>query len=385
MIRPEILKKLINIEDLPTLPEVKTRILQTIQDDHSSLKDLTAVLELDHSITAHLLRIANSPFYGFSGKISSLKHAVVLLDFEAVEMLAIATSVFSALSRRKQFALDPEDFWMHSLGAAKAAQVLCAKHSPGSPTRYASRPDCSTTSASSFWRSPSRRNTPPWCGRPRRWSATWPTWRERCSEPRTRKAEQEKADLEMQLRQAQRMEAVGMLAGGIAHDFNNILYAILGCTELAMKDLPAESPIRERLAGVIKAATRAADLVSQILAFGRQTKKERKSIRIQDVIEETLKMMREVLPATIDIRVNVNTDCGPVFADPTEIQQVIMNLCTNSRHAMREHGGTLTVNLDEVKIAPNLTVKPARRARKNAQRAGRRGSFVESSSWTTKR
>jgi putative nucleotidyltransferase with HDIG domain len=94
------------------------------------LKDLTTILERDHSITAHLLRIANSSFYGFSRKVSSLKHAVVLLGFDAVEMLAIATSVFSALAHRKQFALDPKDFWMHSLGVAKAAQIVSAKHCP---------------------------------------------------------------------------------------------------------------------------------------------------------------------------------------------------------------------------------------------------------------
>jgi putative nucleotidyltransferase with HDIG domain len=130
MISPAILRKLSNIEDLPTLPEVKTMILRTVQDDRSSLKDLTTILERDHSITAHLLRIANSSFYGFSRKISSLRHAVVLLGFDAVEMLAIATSVFSALAHRKQFALDPKDFWMHSLGVAKAAQIVSAKHCP---------------------------------------------------------------------------------------------------------------------------------------------------------------------------------------------------------------------------------------------------------------
>jgi PAS domain S-box-containing protein len=168
-------------------------------------------------------------------------------------------------------------------------------------------------------------------------------------------AEREKAELEAQLRQSQKIEAVGMLAGGIAHDFNNILYAILGYTDLAMRGLPADSPIRERLAGVIKAATRAADLVSQILTFSRQTKKKRKPILIQEVVEETLKLMRELLPTTIEIRGNVAAGCGPVLADPTEIQQVIMNLCTNSYHAMREHAGILTVSLEQVKVDHTLS------------------------------
>jgi len=172
-----------------------------------------------------------------------------------------------------------------------------------------------------------------------------------------KKAEQEKAELEAQLRQSQKIEAVGMLAGGIAHDFNNILYAILGYTDLAMRGLPADSPIRERLAGVIKAATRAADLVSQILTFSRQTKKKRKPILIQEVVEETLKLMRELLPTTIEIRGDIAADCGPVLADPTEIQQVIMNLCTNSYHAMREHAGALTVSLEQVRVDHDLSAR----------------------------
>ncbi len=128
MIDRRILAKLLEVKDLPTLPEIMNKILETIEDDSSSAQDLTDLLEQDHAISARLLRMANSAFYGLRYPVDSIRRAVVVIGFNEVRQLALATSVFDTLSSRDQFALDPEDFWMHSLGAAKAAQVLAKDH-----------------------------------------------------------------------------------------------------------------------------------------------------------------------------------------------------------------------------------------------------------------
>jgi len=130
MIDRHILRKLMLVEDLPTLPVVMSRILEAIEDEHSSANDLTAILESDHAISARVLRTANSAFYGLGREVDSIRRAVVVIGFDAVRMLALATSVLDAFRRRRQLALDPDDFWMHSLGAAKAAQVLAGKCCP---------------------------------------------------------------------------------------------------------------------------------------------------------------------------------------------------------------------------------------------------------------
>ncbi len=128
MIERRILTELLEVTNLPTLPEVMSKILETVEDEHSSASDLTTLLESDHAISARVLRLANSAFYGLRHKAESVRRAVVVIGFDAVRHLALATAVFDALSQREQFALDPEDFWMHSLGAAKAAQMLCREH-----------------------------------------------------------------------------------------------------------------------------------------------------------------------------------------------------------------------------------------------------------------
>ena len=156
--------------------------------------------------------------------------------------------------------------------------------------------------------------------------------------------------LEKQLRQAVKMEAIGTLAGGIAHDFNNILAAILGYSEMAREQLPAEGQAAKDLVQVIKAGNRAKDLVKQILAFSRQGELDFSSLEIQTIIKEALKMLRSSLPTTLQIKEQIDGSCRPVFADPTQIHQVVMNLCTNAKHAMLESGGTLTVSLVEVDI-----------------------------------
>lgn len=128
MVERQVLVSLLKIRDLPTLPEVIRKILEAVEDESSSASDLTAILEADHTISARILRWANSAFYGQVKEVGSIRHAVVVLGFDAIRHLALATSVFDALSKRRQFAVDPEDFWMHSLGAAKASQLLANEH-----------------------------------------------------------------------------------------------------------------------------------------------------------------------------------------------------------------------------------------------------------------
>ncbi|MBU0663199.1 MAG: PAS domain S-box protein [Proteobacteria bacterium] len=155
----------------------------------------------------------------------------------------------------------------------------------------------------------------------------------------------ERLEIEKQLRQAQKLEAVGTLAGGIAHDFNNILTAILGYGELLLMELPIGSPTRKKQEAIMKAAKRAADLVKQILAFSHKGEQELQPLCMQLVVKEVLKLLRASIPSTIEFRQEIDPDCGPVLADPTQIHQIIMNLCTNAYHAMREEGGVLAVSL----------------------------------------
>ncbi|MFH1020965.1 MAG: ATP-binding protein, partial [Pseudomonadota bacterium] len=157
---------------------------------------------------------------------------------------------------------------------------------------------------------------------------------------------EERRELEAQLRQAQKMEAIGTLAGGIAHDFNNILAAILGYTELAKQKMIPESEPDHCLAEVLKATYRAKDLVQQILAFSRKGEQEMKPMCIQSVVKEALKLLRASIPSTIDIQQRIAPDCRPILADPTRIHQIILNLCTNASHAMEATLGTLSVLLE---------------------------------------
>jgi PAS domain S-box-containing protein len=153
-------------------------------------------------------------------------------------------------------------------------------------------------------------------------------------------------ELEAQLAQVQKLEALGKLAGGIAHDFNNILSAVMGYTEMALLELPKGSNSAEKLERVLQASTRAADLVRQILAFSRQTRQEAQPVAIKPLIKETLKLLRATLPSTIETREEILAD-PVVIADPGQIHQIVMNLCTNAARAMRDQGGVLTVSLTE--------------------------------------
>jgi PAS domain S-box-containing protein len=166
-----------------------------------------------------------------------------------------------------------------------------------------------------------------------------------------KQAEEDKKKLQSQLLHAQKLEAIGTLAGGIAHDFNNILGAILGYAEMAREDSPAHSMVARDLDQVIKAGNRAKDLVKQILAFSRQAETEQIHLQPAVIVKETLKMLRSSLPSTIAIEVDVAPDTGVIFADPTQIHQLLMNLCTNAYHAMEATGGTLSVTVNTKLLA----------------------------------
>jgi nitrogen-specific signal transduction histidine kinase/CheY-like chemotaxis protein len=165
-----------------------------------------------------------------------------------------------------------------------------------------------------------------------------------------KKAEKEKIELELQLSQKQKMEAIGTLAGGIAHDFNNILAAMQGYLELSLDDLPEDSTVRDYLEQTLSCFNRAKKLVKQILTFSRkeQQEQEKEPVQISSIIKEVLGMLRSSLPATIKICRKIKADSSMVLADPTQVHQVLVNLCTNASHAMRESGGLLEVSLKDV-------------------------------------
>jgi len=168
-----------------------------------------------------------------------------------------------------------------------------------------------------------------------------------------KEAEEQRRKLEESLRQAQKMEAIGTLAGGIAHDFNNILSVILGYTDLAIDDAPQNSKYGSDLTKVLDAANRAKDLVEQILAFSRQTKIEPVPVHLPSIVSAILKMLRSSIPSTIEIRDRIDTSCGIVLSDPTQVHQIIMNLCTNANHAMEESGGVLEIELKNISLTNN--------------------------------
>jgi len=159
----------------------------------------------------------------------------------------------------------------------------------------------------------------------------------------------EERALRRRLEQAQKMEAIGTLAGGIAHDFNNILSAIIGYSELAQMKLEADSEIKNDIKEVLTAGVRAKNLVKQILAFSRQTQEEQMPIQMGLIAKEVLKLLRSSLPTTIDIRQSIQSQ-SVILSDPTQLHQIVMNLCANAAHAMREKGGTLEIALTDVEL-----------------------------------
>ena len=176
----------------------------------------------------------------------------------------------------------------------------------------------------------------------------------------------EKHNTERQLRQAQKLEAIGTLAGGIAHDFNNILTPILGFSQMLAESLPEKTRNQESAEAIYQAALRAADLVSHILAFSRKADAERMPVHVPSILKEAIKFVRASIPSTITIHQDIQTNCLPVLADPTQIHQIIMNLCTNAYFAMQETGGDLSISLKQDKYPdPN----------QNSENKGQEGEY----------
>jgi len=160
-------------------------------------------------------------------------------------------------------------------------------------------------------------------------------------------------NLESRLQAAQRLEAIGTLAGGIAHDFNNILSPILGYTELVLEDIDPDSLTYKNLAQVYKAANRAKELVQQILTFSRQSDTQAKPLKIQVIAKETMKFLRASIPSSVEFNLQIDNECRPVMADPTQIHQLILNLCSNAYQAMPKQQGILGIRLAEKEISPS--------------------------------
>jgi len=165
-----------------------------------------------------------------------------------------------------------------------------------------------------------------------------------------RRAEEEKRRFENQLLQAQKMEAVGTLAGGIAHDFNNILSVIVGNSELAIYDIPEDNASLESLEEIRQACLRGRDLVRQILSFSRRTSQGRIPLKISPIFKETLKLIRSSIPTAVDMNQDISCKSDTALVDPTQINQVLINLCANAAYAMEEKGGIMEVTLRDVEL-----------------------------------
>jgi PAS domain S-box-containing protein len=164
-----------------------------------------------------------------------------------------------------------------------------------------------------------------------------------------KQAEEQSKTIETQLAHAQKMESIGTLAGGIAHDFNNILSAIIGYSELAMEDVSDPQKAKREIKEVLKAADRAKELAKHILTFSRKADVEYSPIALRTVVKDSIKMLRAIIPTTIDIQQDL-TDSGLIMSNPTQINQILMNLCTNSSHAMDKTGGVLKISLKRMNI-----------------------------------
>ncbi|MFH1102811.1 MAG: PAS domain S-box protein [Pseudomonadota bacterium] len=160
----------------------------------------------------------------------------------------------------------------------------------------------------------------------------------------------EQKKMEAQLQQALKMEAIGTLAGGIAHDFNNILAIILGNTELAIENVPEWNPAKHNLEEARSACLRARDVVQQLLSFSRKSRIKMKAIKIAPIIKSSLRFLRASIPSSIEIRENIDENADAILGDPTQINQILINLCTNARDAMHEEGGILEIGVENLKI-----------------------------------
>jgi nitrogen-specific signal transduction histidine kinase/CheY-like chemotaxis protein len=164
-----------------------------------------------------------------------------------------------------------------------------------------------------------------------------------------KRADEERRKLEAQLRQSQKIQAIGTLAGGIAHDFNNILWVIMGNAELCRRKMSNKNKLGSKLNEIIIASKRAKSLIEQILTFSRQNEDKKKPVGIHLIIKETLHLIKATLPSRIRITQNIR-NCGNVLADPVQIHQMVMNLCTNAAHAIGEDNGIIHINLRVVNV-----------------------------------
>ena len=170
-------------------------------------------------------------------------------------------------------------------------------------------------------------------------------------------AAKENKRLQENLRQAQKMEAIGTLAGGIAHDFNNILGIILGSTELALSEIPKQHSVHYNLEVVKMASLRAKDVINQLLSFSRNTHMKKRPINILPIIKESIKLLRASIPSSIDIRLDTPRELRTINADPVQIHQILINLCTNAAQAMQDKGGILEIRLQEI-TRPESSIIP---------------------------
>jgi PAS domain S-box-containing protein len=189
-------------------------------------------------------------------------------------------------------------------------------------------------------------------------------------------AEKEAERLGSALLQAQKMEAIGTLAGGIAHDFNNILSAVIGYTELALPEVAPDARVHRYMQQILTAGLRARDLVQQILTFSRKDERHLLPLKADAQVKEALKLLRSSLPATIEISQHIDTHIDPVLADPTQMYQIVMNLCTNAAHAMEADGGRLNVSMSQVRLSERDTrlhpgLKPGEYLKLSIQDTGR--------------
>lgn len=172
--------------------------------------------------------------------------------------------------------------------------------------------------------------------------------------------------LEKQIQEAQKLESISVLAGGMAHDFNNILFPISGMCELLMEDLPEGSLEHESVLEIYQAAKRAGDLVKQILSFSRRTEHEKMPTRIQQMLKEIAKLVRSTIPSNIEIVYEIQNNCPPVMADPTQLHHIVMNLITNAYQAMETTRGRITVSLKSISVEEGaeseLTLPPGKYA-----------------------
>jgi signal transduction histidine kinase/ActR/RegA family two-component response regulator len=168
---------------------------------------------------------------------------------------------------------------------------------------------------------------------------------------KTLQEKQKKAD--EYLRQAQKMESIGNLAGGIAHDFNNLLFPIIGMSEMLLEELAEDSLEHENIKMIWEAGKRGRDLVQQILSFSRQSEKDKNPVRLQQILEEALKLSRASLPSSIQMNTQIQQDCGWVLADSIQFHQIVINLITNAAHAVDPSEGTINVQLKEVRATLN--------------------------------